>query len=254
MAYFQAPSDSEVTPNTIPAGKEVIEIVTDGIIYFRSEIGEMRLGCGAVFWHIAGDETIHRTEAARPYKCLAIVFVAATHAERSAPRLSGILDRQLTRKLCQEFVRSYNVKTADRRVLGNYIRARILWETHLESIKEPAPAQTPAIEAALNLLEADFGKPCLEVKDLAQAAEVSEARFHALFRTQTGQTPHQFLNARRLKEAQWQLSATNRTIKDISLHCGFLNIETFYRAFKKHVGCTPHDFRLRSGRTGIDGL
>ena len=243
MSFYKAAPVSAVPPYTIPHRTEVIELVTDGVVYFESDGRDRKFGCGALFWHVAGDQTIHRTEAAQPYRCLALSFTALPRRERPAPRLSVILDAPRTKELCQEFLRASHVEAVDRRILGTYIRSRLLWEAHLGTIQNSMAIRPAPVETVLAFLESEFRRTDLSVQHLAEAAEISEPHLHTLFRQHLGQTPHQFLNARRMREAQWLLSGTNRAIKAIATDCGFLNIETFYRGFKQAVGTTPNQFR-----------
>jgi len=254
MAYFKAPPVPSVTPFVIPRRMEVVELVTEGVVYFRSGDREMKLGCGALFWHLPGEETIHRTEADAPYECLALAFAVSPRAKRPAPRLSVIPDHQRTRELCREFLLSYHDDAVDRRILGSYTRSRLLWESHLGTVQHPEPVRPPAVEAALVLLEAQFRRHDFGVLDLARSAGISEPHVYALFQKHLGQTPHHFLTARRIREAKWLLSGTARTIKAIAIDCGFPAIETFYRTFKRTVGTTPHQFRASHSRRILTDL
>lgn len=250
IGYYKAPPVSAVRPYLIPPHKEIIEIVTNGVVYFEEGGSDRELGCGAVFWHLPGDETIHRTDPHAPYECLALSF-HSNRPIRRAPRLSIIPDHLRTKELCQELLRDYHNEAVDRTILGNYVYNRLLWETHLGTIKNTAAPRPSSLEAALAFLEAEFRRPEIGVADLAKAATLSEPRLHVLFRDYQEQTPYHALTARRIQEAKLLLSGTSRNIKTLSEECGFANLETFYRAFKKSVGMTPHQFR-ESNTLGSD--
>ena len=243
MSHYQAPAVAEVRPFVIPARTAQVELVTGGVIHFRSGGRDMALGCGALFWHIAGEKTIHRTEADDPYVCLSIAFTASSNGKRPVPRLSVIQDHQRTRDLSAELLRAYHDDAVDRAILGSYAYARLVWEAHLGNIRRTVSERPVAIDAALEFLESAFRAPGIGVGDLAGAAGISAPHLFELFRKHLGQTPHQLLIARRIREAKWLLSGTGQTIKAIAQDCGFHSIETFYRAFKRTVGVTPHHFR-----------
>ena len=243
MTYFKAPPVSRVRPYVIPARTALVELVTEGVVYFRSGNRELTLGCGALFWHLAGDETIHRTEAGSPYACLALSFTAPVHEKRAVSRLSVIKDHQRTWDLCRELLRAYHDESVDRSILGNYAHSRFLWEAHSVTLRHSVADHPPAVEAALAFLESGFRRPDLGIRDLAKSVRISEPHLFTLFQRHVAQTPHQFLIARRIREAKWMLSGTDSTIKAIAQECGFTSIETFYRAFKRVVGTAPHQFR-----------
>lgn len=243
MAYYKAPATARVRPFVIPHRTTLVELVTEGVVYFQSMNRELTLGCGALFWHVAGEETIHRTEPGSPYACLALTFTAPSPASRTVPRLSIIRDYQRTWDLCRELLRAYHDEGVDRALLGSYAHSRLRWEAHSETLRHSGSDHPAAVEAALSFLEAGFHNPDLGICDLAKSAKISEPHLFSLFNQHVGQTPHQFLIARRIREAKWMLSCTDSTIKAIAQECGFHSIETFYRAFKKVVGTPPNQFR-----------
>lgn len=244
VSYYKAPLVSAVRPYTIRQRTQLVEIVTEGTVYFRSGAADLKLGCGALFWHVAGEKTIHRTDPDAPYECLALRFLepTASRAWPRPPRLTIISDRHRTLELCAELLRSFHDPSVGRQALSRYAQARLLWEVHLGRMKPPV-ALPVSLERACTLIELQFSRVGLGVAEIARAAEISEPHLHVLFRKHLGQTPHQFLTSRRLREAKLLLSSSTRAIKQISSACGFLNIETFYRVFAKHAGVTPNHFR-----------
>ena len=66
-----------------------------------------------------------------------------------------------------------------------------------------------------------------------------------------GQSYYQFVNGYRVKTAKEMLTTEPQmTITDIYEFCGFSSRSTFYSLFKKHVGCTPSDYRKNNVNTG----
>jgi AraC-like DNA-binding protein len=254
MSYFKAPAVSEVNPFHIPARTTVIELVTEGVIYFRSDHADLTLGCGALFWHIAGEETICRTDPSAPYECLALAFATPARGERPAPRLSIISDHQRVRELGSELLRAYHDDAIDRAALGAYAYSRLLWEAHLGTGRNSIALHPSAVSTGISFVEAEFRRAEVGVPDIAKAASLSVPHIHTLFREHLGQTPHHFLTTRRIREAKWLLTRTNDTIKAIATDCGFVNIETFYRAFKKIVGTSPHHFRISNSASAMSDI
>ena len=241
--YYRAPSVSAVRPFKILPGFELIELVTNGVVYFQSGSHELKLGCGAMFCHAAGEETIHRTEAEAPYECLSAMFTVQQNAPRLAPRLTLITDRQRALELSRELLHAYHDTAVDASALAQYAYARFRWEAHLGSIRNNTQIRPPSLTAALIFLEEHFRTQEIGVGELAAAGGISEPHLYSLFRQYLEQTPHQALLDRRLHEAKLLLSGTSQSIKSIPAQCGFAGIETFYRAFKRHIGMTPLAFR-----------
>ena len=78
---------------------------------------------------------------------------------------------------------------------------------------------------------------------LASIAEVSEAHFIRTFRATFGETPHRYLQRRRVERAMFLLRATERNVTDICFDVGFSSLGTFSRTFHEIVGESPKAFR-----------
>jgi AraC-like DNA-binding protein len=85
----------------------------------------------------------------------------------------------------------------------------------------------------------------LDVPSLAAVAHVSEAHFIRTFGATFGETPHRYLQRRRVERAMFMLVETERSVTDICFDVGFTSLGTFSRTFHDIVGRTPSEYRLR---------
>ncbi len=92
----------------------------------------------------------------------------------------------------------------------------------------------------------DGGAERQPVAELAREAALGRSQFHALFREATGRSPKQFQIERMLEMAVDRLIATDDPIAVIARDCGYENISSFNRLFKRHLGMAPG--ALRAGR------
>ncbi len=83
----------------------------------------------------------------------------------------------------------------------------------------------------------------LDIQALARVASVSEAHFIRTFRATFGETPHRYLQRRRVERAMFLLRETGRSITDVCLDVGFGSLGTFSRTFRDIVGVNPTDYR-----------
>src|SRR5438552_18381181 len=97
---------------------------------------------------------------------------------------------------------------------------------------------------ARDAMDRAYAQP-LDVPALAQIAHVSEAHFIRTFRATFDETPHRYLQRRRVERAMYLLRATNRSVTDICLDVGFTSLGTFSRIFRDIVGETPSAYRDR---------
>jgi AraC-like DNA-binding protein len=94
-------------------------------------------------------------------------------------------------------------------------------------------------------MDRTYAQP-LEIPLLAQIACVSEAHFIRTFRATFGETPHRYLQRRRVERSMFLLRETDRSVTDICLDVGFGSLGTFSRTFREIVGQSPTDYRLRA--------
>jgi AraC-like DNA-binding protein len=72
---------------------------------------------------------------------------------------------------------------------------------------------------------------------------MAESHFYALFRQQTGLSPHQYLLIKRLEQAKQLLIEPHFCIQQIAQLCGFASQSSFTTAFNRHFSLTPARFR-----------
>ena len=87
----------------------------------------------------------------------------------------------------------------------------------------------------------------LDVKAVAAVAFVSPAHFSRSFRAVFGETPHRYLQRRRVERSMFLLRETDRSVTDICFDVGFTSLGTFSRTFTRIVGETPSGYRLGNG-------
>jgi AraC-like DNA-binding protein len=86
----------------------------------------------------------------------------------------------------------------------------------------------------------------LDIASLAEVAHVSEAHYIRTFRATFGETPHRYLQRRRVERAMFMLRETERSVTDICMEVGFASLGTFSRTFHTIVGQTPVEYRART--------
>lgn len=94
-------------------------------------------------------------------------------------------------------------------------------------------------------MDRDFAKP-LDVPGLARIAFMSPAHFSRRFRETFGETPHRYLQRRRIERACAMLRDGDRTVTEIALAVGFDSLGTFSRTFTSIIGRSPSRFREAS--------
>ena len=102
-----------------------------------------------------------------------------------------------------------------------------------------------ALLRARDAMDRTYAQP-LDVTSLARIAHVSEAHFIRTFATTFGETPHRYLQRRRVERAMFFLRETERTVTEICDDVGFASLGTFSRTFSDIVGVAPTAYRMHA--------
>ena len=95
---------------------------------------------------------------------------------------------------------------------------------------------------AKDLADARYFEP-LDVDDLARVAALSRAHFSREFRRAFGESPHAYLQTRRLERAASLLRSTDRSVAEVCFSVGLQSVGSFTTSFKQTFGMTPTAYR-----------
>ena len=238
---FRAYSDRTVTPSVIQKDIERIEIITGGKVKFGNNV----YGKGAIFRHLEGDTTVHVYPPGKPYRCLSLHFkLKKKKSKRDFPRLIFWQNRDTLEDFVRECVEGFHNPKTDMEILGAYIYSTINWHSS-QSVKQGGIEDIPqAIKTATAFLN-QHTESWIPVDDLSEMTGLSKPYFQALFKKYTGTTPHRYHMEKRIGLACEKLAYGEDSVADISDECGFENLESFYRAFKKITRTTPAQYRKK---------
>src|SRR5689334_24968709 len=97
---------------------------------------------------------------------------------------------------------------------------------------------------ARDAMDRAYAEP-FDVPAIAAVAHCSEAHYIRTFRATFGETPHRYLQRRRVERAMFLLRESERSITDICFEVGFSSLGTFSRTFRDIVGENPTEYRAR---------
>ena len=102
---------------------------------------------------------------------------------------------------------------------------------------------TELIHKAICYAKHHYSDTSMSVEMVADHAGFSMDYFNRIFLAHTGFTVMAYVNYMRVKKAVALLRNTNKTVLEIALEVGYDSHEGFIKAFKKHYGVTPSDYR-----------
>lgn len=98
------------------------------------------------------------------------------------------------------------------------------------------------IEKSMEYINDNIGEK-FTLTHLADLAHMSPRYYCTFFKKVNGISPWEYITRKKIVMAQEILSSTDKTIIEVAFECGFNTAANFNRAFKKHVGYTPSEFK-----------
>lgn len=101
---------------------------------------------------------------------------------------------------------------------------------------------TQLLAASLQLLHSSYHED-LRVATLARAENLSVSRYNAVFRSQLGMPPTEYLTKIRMSTACELLTSTDLPVKEIAAMVGYADAHFFSRMFRSRLGVSPKAYR-----------
>lgn len=95
---------------------------------------------------------------------------------------------------------------------------------------------------ARDAMDRAYAQP-LDIPALARITHLSDGHFIRTFRATFGETPHHYLQRRRVERSMYLLRETDQPVTDICFAVGFTSLGTFSRTFRHIVGQSPSQYR-----------
>ena len=241
--YFRAPRDHNFNSTIIPKGCLYAELLLGGVVFYEGKTYRR----GALFAQAEGMETIHDFPDKDPYRALLIAFSGYDPAKHPLPHIGSWVNKSSLDPFVEEALDAFSEgRHLDE--LCRYLYSAIEWNLIRSSSQE-----TDMDISHHNLLETRdlLAHPdCIYTnwEKLCRRAGYSPAYLTSLFKKEFGITPYQYHLNTRLERAAFALLNTATNIRQISNDTGFQNIESFYRAFKRHFGMPPAEYRNRNSK------
>ena len=102
--------------------------------------------------------------------------------------------------------------------------------------------ENEAIREAISFIDHNLYRN-ITVPDAAASASLSPAHFSRVFKLQTGYSPYEYIQLRRIDAAKHLLTSTQLSVKEVAYQVGYNSEENFIHSFRKKVGVTPGVFR-----------
>jgi len=109
----------------------------------------------------------------------------------------------------------------------------------------PSDRDKKRVAAALRRIEAASAEK-LSLDELAAEVATTQYHFLRIFEQVVGVTPGQYVLRTRLRRAATELRSSSESISAIAGSCGFGDLSTFNRQFRRAMGASPSEFRANA--------
>lgn len=187
-------------------------------------------------------------------KCLSCLLPDVDVEPARLVKKFGLDDRSVyflrqNRRLAHIFSELYDVPESIRR---GYVKVKILeillfltgMELEEDSARKLLPKQVRIAKEAHAYLAENMHRQ-ITIAQLAQQFGVSETFLKESFRKVFGTTVQGFIAEQKMREAAWALQMTDRKITEIATEYGYANPSKFSAAFRRVMGVTPQEYRIK---------
>ncbi len=142
-------------------------------------------------------------------------------------------------------IKRYKQSSISRRIESQGI-ILILIARFLAQAKRKEGTTDERVEKALSFIKKNlYNMLCTE--NVAAEVCLSKEYFIRIFKRETGLSPLQYINNKKIERAQLMLVTSNMPVKNIAYTLAYNDYSYFIRLFRKTTGMTPTEFRRISG-------
>ncbi|MCG1036523.1 two-component regulator propeller domain-containing protein [Polaribacter sargassicola] len=104
-------------------------------------------------------------------------------------------------------------------------------------------ANDKLLKKSLEIIKSEIHNAAFNVEMLVDLLDISRVKCYRLFKENLKQSPSDVIMSLRLQKAEVLLKANKLNISEISFECGYNDPKYFGKAFKKHFGKSPKEFK-----------
>ena len=119
----------------------------------------------------------------------------------------------------------------------------LIFSYYLEHYPANHSGENAYVQAARSFIEDNYTVRGFCVNKVVDHLKIDRSHFYRLFKNETGLSPVDYINRRRIFRAEALLANPRLSVKDVAFSVGFSDQMYFSRVFKRLNGHTPSEFR-----------
>lgn len=142
--------------------------------------------------------------------------------------------------LFESLLEAYHSEQITAQLRQNHLLLNILATLFEENRSQDSYCDT--VHTCIRYMRANFAEN-ITLETLGELTGYSGIHLMRLFVQNTGRTPHKWLTAIRMLQAQKLLTETDQNLEQIAMACGFNSVSHFKTLFKQTHACSPGAYR-----------
>lgn len=176
-----------------------------------------------------------------------LTYKIFNNSEEPFFQIPNVLENQIINYFTQIKIESDNkTEFGNKSILSNLLKSMLLTiereKRKSRRINNPQINQNSTFLKFRDLLENNFNKNW-SVTDFANELSISSKTLNSITKSEMGKTVSQVIIDRIILESKRKLTHSNAYINQIAYDLGFKDPYYFVKYFKKHVKCSPSEFR-----------
>lgn len=136
------------------------------------------------------------------------------------------------------FIRIENLLKLRKQLQEKYATARIIKPSEIEA----SSVDQQFLKKVIDFIDANLSDEGLNLDRVADEVHMSVSQLNRKMNAIVGQPPGQLLRSMRLDRARDLLAANSGSVSEIAFQCGFSDLASFTRSFKKEFDQSPSQF------------
>jgi AraC-like DNA-binding protein len=268
VAVTQGPcwlvSEQVPQPLLLAAG-DCLLLKADAKFSLQDELGRKLVPCDTVLTRVTGTTVVHGGDGALTEIVAGALTFDATAAEPLLALMPLLVHVQLASthaQVLQSTLDLIGLEALENGLGAGLVVTRLLDVLFVQAVRAWSKAERAGgigalaalkdrrLGAAIRAMHADLARPWT-VESLAREAGVSRSSFAVAFKSVTGESPLDYLTGWRIYRAKALLRASDLQLMAIAQRVGYETDTALSRAFRRHEGIAPGEWRRQAGRCDL---
>ncbi len=251
-------------PLRLAAG-DCLLLKADANFSLQDELGRKLVPCDTVLTRVTGTTVLHGGDGSLTEIVAGALTFDATAAEPLLALMPPLVRVQLASthaQVLQSTLDLIGLEAFENGLGAGLVMTRLLDVLFVQAVRAWSKAEGAGgvgalaalrdrrLGAAIRAMHADLARPWT-VESLAREAGLSRSSFAAAFKSVTGESPLGYLTGWRIYRAKALLRASDLQLIAIAQRVGYETDTALSRAFRRHEGIAPGEWRRQAGRCDL---